>query len=226
MARSEPSRRAKLPRNREGVTPSFGWLDRILSRRSALLLLLLWQWGRPLNLNDAEMEDGMDEYIFFLQNVWPELYRAEGNKNDDTEAWGIERRWHGADFEIWPPTAGDAQAWYYRRVWIELGLATMPRTLAIDCFIFALNTSLIRAGYKDAPIKSPVLARTLQCAIHALGHDIEIDSVLGPKTMRAIQRTPHQEKLSPAFRAAGNMYYSGLAEFPKYKESWLRRNRV
>lgn len=158
-----------------------------------------------------------------FDEVWAELFRAEGNKDDETEAFGIERRHHGVDFDVWPPDEARAREWYERRVWRGLSLDMLPSSVRIDAFLFALNTSLVRGPERDAPITSPRFVRALQSALNALGHKVQIDEQLGPRTLRACRRTAHGEKLLVAFRAACAMYYAGLPGFARYQESWLRR---
>lgn len=161
----------------------------------------------------------MSEY----EIVWRELVRAEGNKNDEHEAYGIERQHHGADFDAWPPTEDQARNWYYRRVWQELGIDQLPAAIRIDVFLFVLNASLIRGPERNAPMSSKVLGRTLQVALNAVGHRILVDGDVGPLTRRALERTPHTKELHMAVRGAILMYYSGLRNFEKHQRSWLRR---
>jgi hypothetical protein len=182
-----------------------------MSRRLLLLTLITATATRRRNMSVS------------FNEVWEELVRAEGNKNDETEAFGIESRHHGVDFETWPPTESQAYNWYFQRVWCGLGIADLPAPIQIDAFLFALNVSLVRGEERNAAMTSPRMVRALQATLNALGHKVKIDEQLGPKTLRALKRTPHVDKLLATFRGACCMYYSSLPAFPRYGESWLRR---
>jgi lysozyme family protein len=103
---------------------------------------------------------------------------------------------------------------YFRDWWEKYGYESIGNfEIAASVFDFAIN-----AGQSTS-------VKRLQIALNLWNHSLELDGVLGPKTIRATNSatTFEHEPLLMAFSHFRAVYYESLAK-PKYIKGWLRRS--
>jgi len=118
--------------------------------------------------------------------------------------WGISKRaFPGLDIKTLSRT--DAVAVYYNEFWIPAKCDKLPWPLCLFVLDAAVNQG------QDAAIK------LLQKAA-----GVAQDGILGPNTLRAIERQPAYE-LAALFLADRALRYTGTRNFDRYGRGWLKR---
>lgn len=121
--------------------------------------------------------------------------------------YGISKRAYPGE-DIAGLTLDRAKAIYLRDYWGPAGCDGVPHGIRFDLFDMAVNS-----GVKPA-------VRTLQRAAGL--KDREVDGVLGPRTLQAVQVMP-DSRLVARFNGARLAFMADLSNWPAFGRGWAKR---
>ena len=149
-----------------------------------------------------------------------QLLRAEGGYvNDPNDPgketnFGISKRSY-KDLDIKKLTVEDAKAIYKRDWWDKY------KYYQINNQVIANNILILSVNIGSNPAH-----KLVQKGIASLGYNLNIDGILGVKSMQYINSIP-QKTLLDAIRAQGIEYYKGIViknpKLKKYYTGWVNR---
>jgi lysozyme family protein len=124
--------------------------------------------------------------------------------------WGISQRAYPR-LNIAALTRAEAEAIYKRDYWDKVRADELAHPLALFVFDAAVNQGVGRAK------------KMLQKAVNQMSNaDLEVDGVLGPRTMAAVSSI-HPRELAVNFMTRRVMRYIILTHFRTYGKGWLNR---
>lgn len=121
--------------------------------------------------------------------------------------YGISKRSYPGE-DIAGMTLERAKAIYSRDYWGPAGCDAVADSIKFDLFDMAVNS-----GVKPA-------VRTLQKAAGV--PDREVDGVLGPRTLQAVQAMP-AARMVARFNGARLAYMADLTNWPAFSRGWAKR---
>ena len=127
--------------------------------------------------------------------------------------YGISKTYH-PDVDIKKLTLQEAMEIYRNEYWLRPGFDKITNIqLAEKVFIFGVNPGVKKAGVN------------LQLAANVLGGCLEVDGIVGPKTIAFVNSYRHQMALVAAFKAICNKWYIDRGK-QRYIAGWLKRLEV
>ncbi|WP_457642654.1 glycoside hydrolase family 108 protein [Persephonella sp.] len=142
------------------------------------------------------------------------LAKEGGYVNDPYDSGGETK--YGISKKAYPHldiknlTLQQAKEIYYRDYWIPSKADKLPDQLAIMHFDTAVNT-----GVKTAN-------KILQKALNRQGFDLQVDGIIGPKTLNAIKNA-NLSKLLADYTIERNRYYAKVGN-SRYIKGWINRS--
>ena len=132
--------------------------------------------------------------------------------------WGISKRSY-PNVDIKTLDSEYAKAIYKRDFWNSLYLDRFNcQLVAEEVFEQSVNVGKV------------VAAKNLQTALNYLGGKLEVDGIIGNKTLEAVNWYPHEESLLKTLNGVQFIHYLNIVTknpaLKKYARGWLRRIEV
>mgnify|MGYP005849614585 CR=1 FL=1 len=128
-------------------------------------------------------------------------------------AYGLSKRQY-PDLDMTSLTREQAIEIYRRDWWERYGYGRLPEPLAVKVFDLAVHVGPQAAH------------RMLQRALRTCGEALDVDGILGPKTLEAAGRVDVEACLRE-LRAEAALYYCGLIrrrpQLERFARGWMRR---
>jgi lysozyme family protein len=145
-------------------------------------------------------------------------YVNDPNDPGGETMWGISKRQY-PNVDIKNLELEHARAIYKRDYWNSLQLDKVESQLVAE-EVFEQSVNLGKH----------VAAKHLQTALNYLGQKLEVDGIIGKKTLEAVNWYPHEESLLKTLNGVQFMYYLNIVKanpaMRKYARGWLRRIEV